>query len=56
MVEMTFKKVQKASEAHFANCSTCGVLTGSPFWGPSTTRSLHQSGTGHKVGYVAVSR
>lgn len=49
MNTMTVRTVKKASEAHFANCSTCGILPSNPYWGPARTRGLHESGTGQPV-------
>lgn len=51
---MTLVPVKRLRDAHYAYCPTCEFVIHSPYWGPSKSKGLHESGTRHKVVYVKV--
>lgn len=48
------RRVRLVRDAAAAYCPTCDEVLHCQYWGPSSSRWLHERGTGHKVWLVAL--
>lgn len=48
------KRVRLVRDAQAAWCDECEEVLHSPYWGPSTSRWMHERGTGHRVVFLAL--